>query len=294
MLEHDETRRFLIQGTAIRGQLISLDESLMEILKRVGAQGRAALLLGESLAAISLLASTVKIDGKITLQIRGEGDLHLLVAQATSQHTIRGLIRGDIKLDDNRALSELFNSDHLVITIESGNSKPHQGIVPLEGGSIAAALKSYFIQSEQLPTQLWLVANSQGVSGLLLQQMPTTKHAKNEDDWTRVQLLADTIKDEELLELSGVELLHRLFNEDDVQLFAPQSLKFDCSCSRHRSGEIIRSVGKAEIDKLLEERDDIEIVCEFCNQAYVFDAVDVSALFNTEEIHLITDSQVTH
>ena len=287
MQEHDQIQRFLIQGTAIRGQLISLNASYQEILKRVDVTGRTASILGEALAATSLLASTIKIDGKITLQIRGDGDLHLLVAQATSERSLRGLIRGEIADDDKRDLNQIFASDHIVLSIETGNAKPHQGIVPLEGFDIASALKSYFMQSEQLPTQLWLVSAKNSVSGLLLQQMPVTEHAnkdekeQQEDDWRRVQLLADTIKQDELLELSSTELLHRLFNQDDVQLFDAEPLRFACSCSKKRTTEMIASVGKAEIDELLKERDDVSITCEFCNQDYVFDRVDVAEIFAT-------------
>lgn len=289
MLNHDQIQRFLIQGTAIRGELISLDASLKEILKRVDVKGRAASILGESLAAICLLASTIKIDEKITLQIRGDGDLNMLVAQATSERTLRGLIRGEIDDNDQRDLKTLFNSDHIVLSIETGNAKPHQGIVPLDGANIASAFKSYFAQSEQLPTQLWLVGNEESVSGLLLQQMPETKHVKqtdksesNDDDWVRVQLLADTIKENELLELSSTDLLHRLFHQDDVQLFDAEPLRFDCSCSKKRTAAMIASVGKTEIDEILTERENIEITCEFCNQAYVFDRVDVAEIFATQ------------
>ena len=288
MLNHDQTQRFIIEGTAIRGQLISLDSSLKEILKRVEVKGRAASVLGESLAAICLLASTIKIDGKITMQIRGDGDLNMLVAQATSDRTIRGLIRGHIENDDQRDLKEIFNSDHIVLSIETGNANPHQGIVPLDGPDISTALKSYFAQSEQLPTQLWLVGNEESVSGLLLQQMPKTSRVKasdkpleESDDWVRVKLLADTIKDEELLELSSIELLHRLFNQDDVKLFDADTVRFDCSCSKKRTAAMIASVGQEDIDDLLKERDNVEITCEFCNQTYVFDRVDVAEIFAT-------------
>jgi len=289
VLNHDQIQRFLIKNTNIRGQLISLDASFSEIVKRTEVKGRTASILGESLAAITLLASTIKIEGKITLQIRGDGDLHLLVAQATSERTLRGLIRGQIANDDARDLEQIFNSDHLVLSIETGNAQPHQGIVPLAGADIASALKAYFIQSEQLPTQLWLAGNEQGVSGLLLQLMPETKKTKasdksktEDDDWVRMQLLADTLKNEELLELSSAELLHRLFNQDDVQLFDAEPLRFDCSCSQKRSAHIIASLGKEEVDDILKERADIEITCEFCNQAYVFDKVDVAEVFAHE------------
>lgn len=286
MENHDQIQRFLIQNTAIRGQLISLDATFKEIIKRVKVEGRTASILGESIAAIGLLASTIKIDGKITMQVRGDGDLHMLVAQATSERTVRGLVRGHIEVDDDRDLKDIFNSDQLVLSIETGNRNPHQGIVPLDGKNISAALKSYFEQSEQLPTQLWLVCNEDSASGLLLQQLPETQSIKSsdepktkEDDWIRVQLLADTIKDEELLELSSIELLHRLFHQDDVQLFDAEPMRFECGCSKKRSAAMIASVGKDEIDDILKERDDIEIICEFCNQDYTFDKVDIAEIF---------------
>ncbi len=288
MQENDQIQRFLIQNTAIRGQLISLDASYREVLKRVKATGRAASILGESLAAICLLAATVKIEGKITLQIRGDGDLDMLVAQATSERTLRGLIRGHIAEDDIRDLKDLFNSDHIVLSIETGNKNPYQGVVPLHGANIASVLKAYFAQSEQLPTQLWLVSNNHNVSGLLLQQMPqqtvaaADKGKSDNDDWVRVQLLADTIKDEELLELSSIELLHRLFHEDDVQIFDSEPIRFACNCSKKRSAAMIASVGQSDIDDLLTERDDVEITCEFCNKTYNFDRVDVAEIFATQ------------
>jgi len=293
MQDHDQIQRFLIQGTPIRGQLISLDASYREVLKRVDVKGRSAEILGEALAAICLLAATIKMDGKITLQIRGDGDLNMLVAQATSERTLRGLIRGHIDLNDTRDLKEIFNSDHIVLSIETGNANPHQGIVPLNGGNISSALKAYFIQSEQLPTQLWLVSSDAGVSGLLLQQMPESKNDKasskptmENDDWVRVQLLADTIKQDELLKLSSIDLLHRLFHQDDVQLFDAEPVRFDCSCSKKRTTAMIKSVGKQEIDELLTERDNVEITCEFCNQTYVFDRVDVAEIFATQDSSL--------
>lgn len=300
MLDHDQIRRFLIKNTSIRGQLISLDASWQEMQKRVQVSGKAANILGEAVCAISLLASTIKIEGKITLQIRGQGDLHLLVAQATSDRALRGLIRGEseVKSDDRRSIKELFQTENLIISIDSGGDKPYQGIVPLMGNSLTDVLKSYLHQSDQLPTQLWLACNENSVSGLLLQKLPDDQSNpgaidEHDDDWERVQILADTLKEEELLDLSVLEILHRLFHEDDLQLFDPDPMRFQCGCSRERSGNIIRSIGRKEADDILRERDDIEIVCEFCNQAYRFDAVDVDQLFNPQ-VDLHSNPSVKH
>ena len=173
MKQHDQVFRFLVEDTPIRGQLISLDASWQKCRQRSDASDFARNLLGQALGAITLLASTLKMDGHLTLQIRGTGPIHLLVAQATSQRTLRGLIResGEIPADP-QSLEQLFGSDKLVITIDSGRGHRHQGIVALTGSTLREAFQAYFEQSEQLPTQLWLACNETSVSGLLLQKLP--------------------------------------------------------------------------------------------------------------------------
>jgi len=280
--EHDQVLRFVIEGTPIRGQWVSLDASWRRCRDNSEADARALELLGEALAAVSLLAQSLKIDGgQITLQIRGEGPLHLLVAQATRERSLRGLVRQSAELPKGEAphLEQLFGAQQIVITIDQGQGEPHQGIVPLVGRRIGDALQHYFEHSEQLPTRLWLAADEHSAGGLLLQRLPG--ELEDGDAWNRVLQLADTVTDAELLQLPAAELLHRLFHEEDLRLFEPEPLRFACGCSRERIGEVIRSLGRGEAESIVAEQGGIRVTCEFCNARHEFDPVDIAALFDS-------------
>jgi molecular chaperone Hsp33 len=279
MKNHDRIQRFLFEDEPIRGQLVSLDNSWQTILQKSDAEGYAREILGHALAAVALLSSTLKFDGNITLQIRGQGPLHMLVAQATSDRTLRGIIRQSHAIEDETAsLADIFQSDKMVITIDSGKGKPHQGIVPLSGHTLSEALGAYFEQSEQLQTHLWLACNDDNASGLLIQKLPGEPH--DPDAWERILQLSETITDNELYGLDSQELIYRLFHEESVRVFEQQPVSFQCSCSRERTSSMLKSLGKAELEDILKTEDSIGITCEFCNEHYSFDAIDVESLFN--------------
>ena len=277
----DHMHRFLFEEYPIRGQHVSLDASWRQIVNQSEAKGVALSLLGHALAAAALLVETLKIDGSISLQIRGTGAIHLLVVEATSSHTIRGIVRQSRELDNQQSLSEIFESDKLVITIKNGKAKPHQGIVPLSGDSLAEALQAYFDQSEQLPTQFWLACNEDIASGMMLQKLP--EDSDDADAWNRTTILAATIEPEELLKLPVERLLGRLFHQESLRIFDPDPVRFYCSCSVERTRDMLLSLGKAEIEIMLEEQDEVSITCEFCNSQYQFDKVDLGALFSDSE-----------
>jgi len=279
MKNHDRIQRFLFEDEPIRGQLVSLDNSWQTILERSDAKGYAREILGHALAAVSLLASTLKFDGNITLQIRGQGALHMLVAQATSERTLRGIVRQSHQIEDETAsLADIFQSDKIVITIDSGKGKPHQGIVPLYGHTLSEALGAYFEQSEQLQTHLWLAANDNNASGLLIQKLPGEPH--DPDAWDRILKLSETITDNELYDLDSEELVYRLFHEEAVRVFKQHPVNFECSCSRERTGSMLKSLGRTELEDILTTEGSIGITCEFCNEHYSFDAIDVEGLFS--------------
>ncbi len=282
-MQADLIRRFVIDDTPIRGQWVSLDQSWIDCAAHLEAEDFARALLGEALTAVCLLAATLKIDGHITLQIRGQGAVHLLVAQATKDLSIRGLVRQNSHIRDTSAsLSEIFQADKMVITIDRGQGRPYQGIVPLQGHSIAAALESYFKHSEQLPTHIWLASNQHTTGGLLLQKMPTSSSGDGEDEdaWNRVTQVAATVSAGELLDLSAEDLLFRLFHEEAIRLFKPKPIRFACTCSRQRTAEMIQALGEQEARSIVAEQGSIHIQCEYCNAAYDFDTIDVEQLFN--------------
>ena len=293
MPDRDCMHRFLFEHYPIRGHIVHLDASWRALLEHREYPEAIRDTLGEAVAASVLLAATLKFDGTLTLQLQGQGPMHLLLAQCSSQLGVRAVARYR-DTPDTRDVKELSGDGNLTVTIENEDlSQRYQGIVPLDCQELAGCLQGYFENSEQLPTRLWLSADASGVSGLLLQRLPDDSvagrsasgerspmdPAEIEDAWNRVQLLAETLKPAELRGLTDQEILHRLFAEDDVRLFDQTPVFFRCRCSRERVEGMLRSLGAEEIRSVLAERGSVEVRCDFCNRAYQFDAVDVEHLF---------------
>ncbi len=272
----DTLHRFVFERLGVRGELVRLDAAFRAVLERHPYPNPVKRPLGEGLASVLLLTATLKFEGTLTLQAQGSGPIRTLVVQGTHQATVRGLARwqGDFQDGD---LTQLFGSGHLALTLEPERGERYQGIVPLEGAGIGAAIEHYFARSEQLPTRLWLAVNDGQAVGLMLQRLPGS--SPDADGWDRTVALADTVEQRELLSLPVRALLHRLFNEEDVRLYEPDPVAFRCGCSRGKIADTLRALGPQEVDQILAERGDIAVACEFCNRDYRFDAVDARELF---------------
>ena len=142
------------------------------------------------------------------------------------------------------------------------------------------------LRSEQIDTHIWLSCNGDTAAGMLLQKLPETMNqvtkTQDVDTWNRVGYLASTVTDEELLNLPTETLLTRLFNQEDIRLFEASATQFFCSCSRESVGNMLRMLGADEINNILEERNEIEVSCDFCNTQYVFDKIDATQLLAAE------------
>ena len=273
MIEQDVLRRFLFEELGVRGEWVKLTNSWQAAKQHQPDSEIMRQQLGQALAAIVMLSATVKFKGSMILQAQGDGDIKTLVAQANEQRKIRGLIRGKKNLTEG-SLQSLFGQGQLVLTVEAENGTPYQGIVPLQGSNLAAALQIYFEQSEQLKTRLWLFANSSHAVGLLLQELPT--QASDKHDWQHIEILADTVTAEELFELDCEPMLHRLFHQESVRLFDPEPIEYGCACSRTNIERTLFAMGQVELEGILNERGLIEVNCEFCNNRYPFDKLDVA------------------
>ncbi len=283
MNNSDTSQRFLLNDSAIRGQWALLDSSFQTVLAKHDYPLEVQTLLGEMMVAAVLLTSTLKFDGSLTIQARGEGVVHLITVECTHDHQLRAVARwqGDTAGLDFKAL---LGQAVLAITITPAKGERYQGIVPLSGDSLAQCLEFYFSQSEQLRTRLWLHHGNNRAAGLLLQVLPYNSDRQidpeqQNEDWNRMSALADTVTADELLNLDSQTLLHRLFHEEDVMLFAPEPVVFRCTCSRERTAEALVRIGREELDGILAEQGSIDVTCQFCNQLYVFDSVDVAMLF---------------
>lgn len=274
--ETDSLHRFMFERSRVRGELVRLDAAWQAVLERHNYPEAVKQPLGEALVSVLLLTATLKLEGSLILQAQGEGPIRTLVAQATHDGTVRGLARweGEIEGGD---LQALFGKGQLVLTINAKNRDRYQGIVPLEGAGIGAALEGYFASSEQLPSRFWLAVSDKRAVGLMLQRLPGP--TDDEDDWNRAVILADTVQPRELLQQSTPDLLRRLFHEEDLRLFEPEPVAFRCGCSRARVADNLRALGREEVDDIIAEQGLIEVTCEFCNRGYRFDAVDARSLF---------------
>ena len=291
MHDGDILRRFVFERFPVRGHLVHLDASWRALIEHHAYPDAIRTVLGEAVAATVLLAATVKFEGRLTLQVEGPGPMHLLVVQATHQMAVRGVARwtGEVPAGEPD-IAALAGDGRMFVTVESEDRQSrYQGVVPLMGAGLAACFEAYFQQSEQLPTRLWLVATPQRAAGLLLQRLPSGATASaaeiehsaeaGDEDWNRILHLAATLTAAELADLPADELLHRLFHEEDLRVFDPAPVYFQCACSRERVSGILRSLGESEVREILVERGQVEVRCEFCNRAWQYDSVDVSALF---------------
>lgn len=274
--QHDILQRFLFEDTGVRGVLVSLDATFRAVLDRHPYPAAVQTQLGEAMAAAALLGSTIKYEGSLILQAQGDGPVHLLVAQITSAQHLRALARWNEQRQE--AEGARLGMGRLVITVEQGKGKePYQGIVALDQGGLATSIDTYFAQSEQLPTRVWLAGDQQRAAGLLIQELPR-EHADPEA-WNTALALADTITSRELLHLTAEEIVHRLFHQEDIRLFDPVPVSFRCTCSRERIEEVLVALGHHEVNEALNEHNIVTVDCEFCGQKYQFDTVDVERLF---------------
>lgn len=278
MSSADQIQRLMFEDIPVRGILVGLEETYNEVLSRHQYPLKVASLLGEMLAASSLLASTLKFEGRLSLMAKGTGAVSLLMAECNDQQQMRAIARweGDVNQEDD--LEALLGKGQLVITIEPEKGNRYQGIVPLEKPQLAQCLEDYFAQSEQLPTQIVLAADTQKAAGFMLQVLPGEENAEDTDDWNRVTHLGSTLTSAELLTLDNQTLMHRLYHEDNVRMYDPSDLGFFCDCSRERSLKALQTVPLEELSEVLLSEGEIKMDCQFCNEVYRFDKTDIAAI----------------
>lgn len=272
-------------------------------------------LVGEMAAAGVLMQSNIKFNGALVLQIFGDGPVKVAVAEVQHDLSLRATAKVVGEVPPDARLPDLVNHGNkgrCAITLDPKDrfpgQQPYQGVVPLYGdhgeklGKLSDVLGHYMLQSEQLDTTLVLAADSKVAAGILIQRLPVEGEANlegqrsergapvhrgqaNEDaighdeDYNRISTLARSITREELLELDVDTVLRRLFWEEKLLRFEPQTPHFACTCSRERVANMIRGLGQEEADSILEERGEIDVGCDFCGQQYKFDAVDSARIF---------------
>ncbi len=281
----DASQRFLFDNTDIRGELVTLSTSYRETVEGHDYPAAVGQLLGKFLAAGVLLGSTIKFDGRLVLQARGDGQLSLVMSEYTSAGEVRGIARFP-QAPEGTQFTDLVGKGTLVITVDSRRGDPYQGIVALESDDLAQCLQDYFRQSEQLSSWFIVAANEERVSAMMLQQLPTQLQKDPElraEQWAHAMHLAQTLTEEELLSLDNATILHRLYHEEELRLFEPRGVRYQCSCSRERTARALLAIGQAEVYSIVAEQGLVAISCEFCGREYKFAPAEIDRLFGSDD-----------
>jgi len=282
MAQHDQLHRYLFENYAVRGELVTVSESLRQILENHSYPQPVKNILAELLVATSLLTATLKFAGDITVQLQGDGPMSLAVINGNNKQQLRGVARVQDEIADDADLKALVGNGYLVITITPEEGERYQGVVGLEGDTLAACLEDYFMRSEQLPTRLYIrtgeVDGQPAAGGMLLQVLPAQDTDSN--DFEHLSTLTDTIKTEELLTLPANDVLWRLYHEEEVTLYDPQDVEFKCTCSRERCAGALKTLPDEEIESILAEEGEIDMHCDYCGSHYLFNAMDIAEIRN--------------
>ena len=291
--DSDVLYRFSFENYPVRGQWVRLARTI-ETAHAVGQYPPPIKkLLNEMFAVVSMFADNLKFDGAIALQSKGSGGaLIRTLAECRERQYLRGIAHLDESKtapSDNTSLAAWLGQGQLALSLippADADQVPYQGLVALQDASLAENLEAYLLNSEQLPSRMYLASTANSVTGLLLQRLPSDDLASDvtlseaDDVWHSIVTLANTVTDHELLQLPAKTLLSRLFAEYPCRMYPARALSYRCSCSRQKSDRTLRVLEAQEITELLAELGEITVDCEFCGTRYSYDAVDIGILLN--------------
>ncbi len=292
----DQLKKYLLEDRSVRVQAVRLTDTWKAVQANHDYSPAITHLLGELVAASTLLAANIKFDGSLVLQIQGDGPIALLVVECRSDLSLRATVkvREGHEVPADGTMQSLLNpggNGRFIVVLDPQRKVPgqqtYQGIVPLEGETVAEALQHYMKASEQLDTRLWLGADADHAAGMLIQRLPyhggsdapILSEQAAAETWDRAVALASTLKRDELLATEIDTLIHRLYWEETLVAFDPQPVRWHCPCTRERVANMLRSLGEEEVNDILAERGQVDVSCDFCGKPYAFDAVDCAALF---------------
>lgn len=280
MKESDNLQRFIFEHANIRGEIVHIEKTFQTIMNQRDYPPMVKNLLGEAIVSCLLLASSIKFEGNLTLQFQGDDRLPLLLVQCDHELNIRAFAKytQNLEIID---YATAFLQGQMVLTISQHNqTQVYQSMVPIQATSMSENLMAYFAQSEQIATRVWLAVNDDMAAGMLLQLMPGQDTVQREQFWEYAVQLGQTVSEHELLALDNETLLYRLYNETEIRIFESRSTRFQCRCNQEKMKQVITILGEREAKDLIKEQGAIAINCDFCNQKYTFDPIDVTMLFH--------------
>jgi molecular chaperone Hsp33 len=299
----DRLLKFMFAAAPVRGGLVRIEDAWRQMVELHEFPPVVTRLLGEMVAACALLATSIKFNGTLVMQVHGDGPVRLLVVECQPDLALRATAKlGDEPVDEDASLRSLINRSgrgRCAITLDPRDplpgQQPYQGIVPLDGDSMAEVLQSYMRQSEQLDTRLVLAADDKVSAGLLLQRLPDhggTAANIDPDAWDRAAMFGATLSRDELLTLPPETLARRLYGQENIDQQAALTPRFACTCSRERIGRMLISLGREEVDSIIAEMQTVTVTCDFCSRQYSFDSVDVAQLFASGPAAVPDDTQL--
>ena len=280
-MQTDYVQRFLFENLDIRGRLVCLTGAWQRMLQGRGYPEDIVTLLGHTTALNVLLGANQKGAGRVTLQVQGTGPVKLLVADCTAELRIRGMAQYEADEIDQESERELLGDGRMAVTLEDVKSgKFYQSLVPLEGETLEQIFAHYLSQSEQLPAYLRLYADGGAAAGLLLEKLPGAD-SRDPDGWTRVTHFANTLTLEETRGVQPYDLLTRIFPEELMRVFRLYAVEYHCPYDEDKVKDMLRSLGREDIESILAEQGEVVIRNEMCNHEYRFDAAAIARLFET-------------
>lgn len=274
----DSLQRFIFEHYPVRGEIVRLNDSFKTIMEQHAYPNIIQKLLGETLAAATLITATIKFKGQLTLQFQSSGPIKMLVAKCNDKSEIRGLAQWQQKVLPDE-IEKAFGMGNLVITLDRDDVvQPYQSIVPLQHRRVTEAIEYFFMQSEQLATRLWVIVGDHEAAGLLLQTLPSDKPEDKEHFW-RFAARVDAAFSETIFHQDNNDVLKNIFAEEDVRVFEVKPVTFRCNCTTARMENAIRTLGEAEAMHILKKKREIVVTCEYCNNHYAFDREYVERIF---------------
>ena len=275
----DAVTPFLFEHRNVRGAWVEIAAGVGDMLGHRDYSPDVRRLVGESCAAVALLAAQTAFAGRLSLQFqRGRGAIKLLVAQADEKLNVRGMAKAEAGASGT--LDALLEGGILGLTIEGARGgQDYQALVEAKGATLAHALEAYFHQSEQLPTRLCLAGTPERLVGLLIQRLPARADADDDANWDHLQALFATLSADELGAADPRDLMLKLFPEEEVRVFRPKPVQLVCRCSHASISAMLVSLGRQELEQILAERGEVEVTCEFCGKVYRYSPSDMLGLF---------------
>lgn len=315
----DRVVPFHVTDLEVRGRAVHLGKMVDTILDRHNYPTPVSKLLGEVIVLTVLLGTSLKFDGKFIIQTQSNGPVSLLVVDFTSPDAVRAYASYDeemlkVAIEKGETSSEqLLGTGTLAMTVDQGGvTQRYQGIVALDGKSLEEVAHAYFLQSEQIPTQIRLAVaetltpsqKGEGskhgwrAGGVLVQFLPdlqdkqtardisggdAPKGAKEhvfedrDDAWAEARAMVETVSDIELTDpdVGSKNLLYRLFHERGVHVFEGPKVADKCSCSKERVITAIKSMSQEDIEEAMKDGK-IETNCQFCSTSYAIGPNDLS------------------